>query len=73
LRRFSLSTGFLNRDDLRNSGDEEDRPPFGDEVGIGETPSGTEKGRPPFGEERGRFIVRGDRKEDVGLSKEGSL
>jgi hypothetical protein len=74
LRRLSLSTGFLNLDDLRNapSGEEEGRFPFGDEVGEeeeeedGRPPSGQKNGRPPSGEDEGRFMVKGDRKEAEG-------
>jgi hypothetical protein len=53
LRRLSLSTGFLNLDDLRKSpfGEDGSRPPSG----ADEAPSAIEGGRL-----RGRCIVRGD-------------
>jgi hypothetical protein len=65
LRRLSLSTGFLNLDDLRKSpfGKDGSRPPSGADEAA---PSAIEGGRL-----RGRFMVRGDRKDAVGPSLEG--
>ena len=75
LSRFKRSTGLLDLDDRRRSpsADEEGRPPladkegwppFGDENGSEEAPSAEDVGR-------GRVIVRGDRKEEIGPSSVG--
>jgi hypothetical protein len=67
LRRLSLSTGFLNLDDLRKSpfGEDGSRPPSGAD-GSEEAPFAIEGSQP-----RGRFMVRGDQKDAVGPSLEG--
>jgi hypothetical protein len=72
LRKLSLSTGFLNLDDLRKSPSGAEgrgrgsRPPSGAD-GSEEAPFALEGSRP-----RGRFMVRGDRKDSVGPSLEDS-
>jgi hypothetical protein len=78
LRRLSLSTGFLNLDDLRKSpfGEDGSRPPSGEDGRGSRPPSGADGSvEAPFAIEGsrplGRFMVRGDRKDAVGPLLEG--
>jgi hypothetical protein len=76
VRKFSRSTGLRSLDDLRKSpsGAEEGCTPFGDEEGEDGIlpPSGEEVCGPPSVEKegrfigKGRFVVRGDRKDASG-------